>query len=130
MKKSILIALIVVFSLTLAGVAFAAPMTQFTDVPAKHWAYVAIQELARVGIIDGYGDGAFRGDKTMTRYEMSQIVEKAMANSNKANAVQKALIDKLAIEFALELNKLDKRVAKLEQSQPTVTLSGQLVRAV
>lgn len=114
MKKSFvtLLTLIVVMSITSA--VFAAPASTFADLPTKHWAYVAVQELARVGLIDGYGDGTFRGDKSMTRYEMSQIVYKAMQNSSKADAVKKALIDKLAAEFALELNNLDKRVAKLE----------------
>lgn len=124
MQRNLIIALVLAFSLIVSGIASAAPTTQFVDVPAKHWAYVAVQELARIGIVDGYGDGTFRGDKTMTRYEMAQIVEKAMANSNKATAAQKALIDKLAIEFALELNKLTDRVAKLEKSQPNAKWSG------
>jgi hypothetical protein len=102
----------------------AAPKSSFVDVPAKHWSYVAVQELARLGIIDGYDDNTFRGEKTMTRYEMAQIVAKAMDNSAKATAVQKALIDKLAIEFALELNKLDKRVEKLEKAQPNIQFKG------
>ncbi|QDR80277.1 S-layer homology domain-containing protein [Sporomusa termitida] len=114
MKKTLVTLLALVFVLSIASSVFAAPNNSFVDLPAKHWAYVAVQELARVGIIDGYGDGEFRGEKSMTRYEMAQIVYQAMQNSSKADAVQKALIDKLAAEFALELNNLDKRVAKLE----------------
>lgn len=122
MRKSITISLILMFVLCITGTAFAdkAP----ADVPSQHWAYAAVAHLAKVGIIDGYGDGTFRGDKTMTRYEMAQVVEKAMANSGKATAAQKALIDKLAIEFALELNKVTDRVTKLEQNQPNVKFSG------
>lgn len=96
------------------GTAFAASTGDFADLPADHWAYKAVSELARVGIIEGYDDKTFRGDKTMTRYEMSQVVEKAMDNSGKANAKQKALIDKLASEFALELNKIDTRVTNID----------------
>jgi len=124
LKKQVILAIVMAFVLSITCTAFGAASQTFTDVPAKHWAYAAVDELARVGIIDGYGDGTFRGDKTMTRYEMSQIVEKAMANSDKATAVQKALIDKLAIEFALELNKIDKRVTTLEKSQPNLKWSG------
>ncbi len=114
MKKTFAIFLTLVFLLSISTSVLAANTTAYADVPAGHWAYTAVNELARVGIIDGYGDKTFRGDKLMTRYEMAQIVEKAMENSNKATAVQKALIDKLAIEFAMELNKLDTRVTKLE----------------
>lgn len=113
--------LVLVFILSVITSAFAATPN---DVSADHWAYKAVKELARVGVIDGYGDGSFRGDKLMTRYEMAQVVEKAMANSAKATAVQKALIDKLATEFALELNKIDTRVTNLEKNQPTVKFSG------
>lgn len=124
MKKKLILTVVMTFILSITGTAFGGTPQTFADVPAKHWAYAAVAELARVGIIDGYGDGTFRGDKTMTRYEMTQIVEKAMANSAKATAVQKALIDKLAIEFALELNKIDTRVTKLEKNQPNLKWSG------
>ena len=51
----------------------------FADVPAGHWAYESINKLAAAGVVEGYGDGSFRGDRLMTRYEMAQIVAKAMA---------------------------------------------------
>jgi hypothetical protein len=124
LKKKVIISIVVAFVLSIAGTAFGAASQTFADVPVKHWAYAAVTELARVGIIDGYEDGSFRGDKTISRYEMAQIVEKAMANSDKATAVQKALIDKLAIEFALELNKIDTRVTALEKKQPNLTFTG------
>ncbi|WP_346353568.1 S-layer homology domain-containing protein [Azotosporobacter soli] len=113
MRKSLLLTLALVFVLGIAGTAFAA--NPFVDVPAKHWAYDAVAKLAQAGIVDGYGDGTFKGDKTMTRYEMAQIVAKAMARSDKANAEQKAMIDKLSVEFSTELNNLGIRVAALEQ---------------
>ncbi|WP_346353567.1 S-layer homology domain-containing protein [Azotosporobacter soli] len=113
MKKSIILTLALVFVLGIAGTAFAA--NPFVDVPAKHWAYDAVAKLAQAGIVDGYGDGTFKGDKTMTRYEMAQIVAKAMARSDKANAEQKAAIDKLSVEFSTELNNMGVRVAALEK---------------
>ena len=51
----------------------------FCDVPAGHGAYDSINMLAAAGVIEGYGDSTFGGDKLMTRYEMAQIVAKAMA---------------------------------------------------
>lgn len=114
MKKTLVTLLALVFVLGIAGTALAAPANPFVDVPAKHWAYGAVAKLAKAGVIDGYGDGTFRGDRTMTRYEMAQAVAKAMAKSEKADAEMKALIDKLAVEFAAELNNLGVRVAKLE----------------
>jgi len=123
MKKNFVVVLALVFVLGIAGTAFAAA-NPFVDVPAKHWAYEAVSKLAAAGIVDGYGDGTFRGDKTLTRYEMAQIVAKAMAKSDKANAQQKATIDKLAVEFAAELNNLGVRVAKLEKNQPNVKFTG------
>ncbi len=124
MKKTLVTLLALVFVLGIAGTALAAPANPFVDVPAKHWAYGAVAQLAKAGIVDGYGDGTFRGDRSMTRYEMAQIVAKAMAKSEKADAETKALIDKLAVEFAAELNNLGVRVAKLEANQPKVQFAG------
>jgi len=123
MKKGLIVTLALVFVLGIAGSAFAAA-NPFTDVPAKHWAYDAVSKLQKAGIVDGYGDGTFRGDRTMTRYEMAQIVAKAMAKSDKADAANKAMIDKLAVEFASELNNLGVRVTKLEKKVGTVKITG------
>ena len=70
MKKSLIITLALVFVLGIAGTAFAAA-NPFVDVPAKHWSYDAVAKLAAAGVIDGYNDGTFRGDKTLTRFEMA-----------------------------------------------------------
>ena len=114
MYKKTVVLMVLVFILSVATTALAAPTNPFADVPAKHWSYDAVAKLAKAGIVDGYGDGTFRGDKTMTRYEMAQIVAKAMVRSDRADAERKALIDKLSVEFAAELNNLGVRVAKLE----------------
>ena len=115
-----------VIFLLLATTAFAAPAEPFTDLPRSHWAYEAAALLAQQGIIDGYPDKTFQGDKTMTRYEMAQIVAKAMANEAKANIAQRALIDKMASEFALDMNKIKTRLAKVEEKQDKVKISGEL----
>jgi hypothetical protein len=123
MKKSLIITLALVFVLGIAGTAFAAA-NPFVDVPAKHWSYEAVSKLVKAGIVDGYGDGTFRGDRTMTRYEMAVIVAKAMANEEKADADQKASIAKLQAEFADELDKLGVRVTKLEKKVGNIKLTG------
>ena len=90
----------------------------FSDVPAGHWAYDSVAKLAAAGVVDGYADGAFDGDKLITRYEMAQIVAKAMAKG--------ANVDKLAAEFADELDTLGVRVAKLEKKADNVKITGQV----
>ena len=97
----------------------------FSDVPADHWAYDAVSQLAADGVINGYGDGTYRGDRNITRYEMAQMIAKAMAKSD-VSAKNKALIDKLAAEFSDELNNLGVRVAKLEKHADKVKWTGYL----
>lgn len=126
MKKTLVTLLALVFVLSIGATAFAAPANPFVDVPAKHWAYDAVSKLAKAGLVDGYGDGTFRGDKAMSRYEMAQVVAKAMARSDKADAENKALIDKLAVEFAAELNNLGVRVTALEKKVDNLKFTGDI----
>ena len=125
MKKSLAMTLAFVFVFGIFGMAFASP-SPFVDVPADHWSYAAINKLVSAGIIDGMGDGTFQGDKTMTRYEMAQIVGKLMVHTDKANAEQKALIDKLAGEFANELQAMGVRVTNLEKKVGNIKLTGEI----
>lgn len=121
MKKRLLKAAVA----TALTVAFAVPAfaNPFSDVPAKHWAYDSVNKLAQAGIVDGYDDGTFKGDKTMTRYEMAQIVAKAMNKS--LNAEQQATVDQLAKEFSTELNNLGVKVEGLENKvDKMVKISG------
>ena len=90
----------------------------FSDVPAGHWAYDSVNKLAAAGVVDGYPDGTYGGDKLMTRYEMAQIVAKAMAKG--------ANVDKLAAEFADELDSLGVRVANLEKKADNVKVTGEV----
>ena len=114
MKKSLVLAMAMALGVTAS--AYAA--NPFSDVPAGHWAYDSVAKLAAAGVVDGYVDGAFDGDKLMTRYEMAQIVAKAMAKG--------ADCDKLAAEFADELDNLGVRVAKLEKGADAVKITGQV----
>ena len=114
MKKSLVLAMAMALGVTAS--AYAA--NPFSDVPAGHWAYDSISKLAAAGVIDGYGDTTFGGDKLMTRYEMAQIVAKAMAKG--------ANVDKLAAEFADELDNLGVRVANLEKKADNVKITGQI----
>ena len=114
MKKSLVLAMAMALGVTAS--AYAA--NPFSDVPAGHWAYDSINKLAAAGVIEGYGDATFGGDKLMTRYEMAQIVAKAMAKG--------ANVDKLAAEFADELDNLGVRVANLEKKADNVKVTGEL----
>ena len=114
MKKSLVLAMAMALGVTAS--AYAA--NPFSDVPAGHWAYDSINKLAAAGVIEGYGDATFGGDKLMTRYEMAQIVAKAMAKG--------ADVDKLAAEFADELDNLGVRVANLEKKADNVKVTGEV----
>lgn len=122
MKKSLVLAM--ALSLGIAGTAFAA--NPFSDVPSNHWAYASVSKLAQAGIVEGYGDDTFKGGKSITRYEMAQMVAKAMAKSDKADASQKAMIEKLAAEFSAELDNLGVRVTKLEKNADNVKITGEM----
>lgn len=98
---------------------YAAQTSSFSDVPATHWSYDAVTSLAKAGLLDGTGEGAFRGDRAMSRYEMAILVSKTIDQYKKADASQKAVIDKLSAEFASELNSLGARVAKVEAKTNT-----------
>ncbi len=124
MKRQTALALAAVFSLSVAGTALAAPANPFVDVPAKHWAYDSVSKLAKAGIISGYGDGTYKGDKTLTRYEIAVIVGKALANSEKADEATKKELEALKTEFAAELNNLGVRVDSLEKKVDNVKLTG------
>ena len=113
MKKTLLAAVALSLGITASACAAANP---FSDVPAGHWAYDSIAKLAAAGVVDGYGDTTFGGDKLMTRYEMAQIVARAMAKGAK--------VDKLAAEFAGELDNLGVRVANLEKKSDNIRFWG------
>ena len=106
------------------GVTTAFAANPFSDVTPDSWAYQAVSQLAQAGIVNGYPDGTFKGQNNITRYEMAQMVAKAMANQDRANAEQQAMINRLADEFSNELNNLGVRVARLEDRVGNVKVTG------
>ena len=106
------------------GVTTAFAANPFSDVTPDSWAYQAVSQLAVAGIVNGYPDGTFKGQNDITRYEMAQMVAKAMANQDRANAEQQAMINRLADEFSNELNNLGVRVARLEDRVGNVKVTG------
>jgi hypothetical protein len=114
MKKTVIFSMLLALGVTAS--AYAA--NPFSDVPAGHWAYDSVNKLVAAGVVDGYPDGTYGGDKLMTRYEMAQIVAKAIAKG--------ANVDKLSAEFAEELDSLGVRVATLEEKTDNVKITGQI----
>ena len=123
MKKTLVSALTAALVVGAASTTFAAA-NPFSDVPSDHWAYDAVAQLAKDGVIEGYGDSTYRGDQNITRYEMAQMIARAMAK-NDVSAADKAMIDKLAAEFSDELNNLGVRVSNLEKKTDNVKWTGE-----
>ncbi len=125
LKKWMTIVPLALMSITMAGLpvfdnpVHAAVAPSFSDVPAGHWTYDAVSKLVKAGIVDGYTDKTFKGDKAMSRYEVAFVVAKAMDKYEKADEANKQLIDKLSAEYASELNRLGARVAKVEAKTNT-----------
>ena len=124
MKKTLVSALSAALVIGAASTTFAAA-NPFSDVPRDHWAYDAVSQLAADGVVEGYGDGTYRGDRNITRYEMAQMTAKAMTKGD-MSASDKALVDRLAAEFADELNNLGVRVSNLEKHADMVKWNGEL----
>ena len=98
----------------------------FTDVSSDDWAYQAVASLSDQGVIDGYPDGTFRGDKHVTRYEIAQIVARLMAKEDTLNASQQETLAKLSSQYANELKDLGVRIAELEKKRGATDLITEL----
>jgi hypothetical protein len=118
MKKLLVIILTILLTVVLTCTTYAATTRSFSDVPSNHWAYDALNKLAKDGLIEG-NSGMFQGDKTLSRYEMAVLVSRLMDHYDKANTTDKAYIDKLSAEFNVELNQLGVRVARVEAKTNT-----------
>lgn len=88
-----------------------ANVDSFSDVPKGHWAYEALDYLAQHGVIEGYKDGTFQGNRTMTRYEMASIVANAM-KSDKGDIGDKAVLNQLKEEFSEDLKQMQSQIDK------------------
>jgi hypothetical protein len=133
MRKLAMFFVVASLLVALAVPAMAGP---FSDVPANSWAYKAVQDLAAKGLVIGYGDSTFRGDRLATRYEMAMVVARMLDMYEKGqnaqdqkiqlNANDIATLMKLAEEFKSELASLNVRVAALEKKAAldTVNFTG------
>ncbi len=110
-----------------SAVSMAAP---FSDVPASHWSYDSIDKLASRGILQGYPDGKFKGNKGLTRFDLAMVTAKMLASVEQmmesgigTNLVTKAdlqVLEKLTVEFADELALLGVKVSSLEDDMQVV----------
>lgn len=100
------------FAATAFNVSAANP---FADVDTSSWAYQAVSQLSDQGVVDGYPDGTFKGDKNVSRYELAQIIARLMAKEGTLNDSQRATVQKLSAEYAGELQSLGVRVKELEK---------------
>ena len=121
MKAKVLAALAATMAVS-ATCAFAA--NPFVDVPTDSWAYKSVVELADSGIVQGVDGKYFEGNRNITRYEAAEMVAKAMAHMDRATVEQRALINKLADEYADELNNLGVRVSNLENKVGNIKFTG------
>ena len=120
MKK--ILAIAAAAALTAGVSAFAA--NPFSDVSPDDWAYQAVSDLSDQGVVEGYPDGTFKGERNITRYELAQIIARLMAKEDQLNAEQRATLDKLAGEYADELANLGVRVSNLEKKVGNISWSG------
>jgi hypothetical protein len=109
-KLAVVISLTALFLLLAAGSAFA---KSFDDVDKAHWAYDAVEYLASKGLVEGYPDGTFKGERTLTRYEFAMVIARAYAKiedmalgGNAASVDVEAILNQLMDEFGPELDEL------------------------
>ncbi|MBR1396518.1 MAG: putative porin [Selenomonadaceae bacterium] len=130
MKKKIISAMTTVLVVGAASTTFAAA-NPFSDLDPDHWAYQSVMQLYNTytadgkRVIDGMGDGTFQGKRPITRYEVAQMVAKALARTD-ISGTDKAALDRLAAEFSEELQSLGVRVAELEKYADKVVWNGKI----
>lgn len=122
------ISILLVAALVLTSVVASA--NPFSDVPFSHWSYDAVNKLAAKGILQGYPDGTFKGNKAVTRYALAMVTAKMLANVEQmmesgigTNLVTKSdlqTLEKLTVEFADELALLGVKVTALEDDMQVV----------
>lgn len=93
----------------------ASAASPFSDVDHNDWSYKAVAELSEQGVVDGYPDGSFKGNKEISRFETAQIVARLLAKENSLNNEQKASVHKLANAYSDELKQLGVRVDNVEK---------------
>jgi len=116
MKKTLSLTLVMIFVLSFMAVA-----NPFSDVPFSHWAYDAVAKLSARGIITGFPDGTFKGQRTVTRYELAMILARLMAKMDTPGGLpanfsleDRRTVERLTVELADELSLLGVKVTALE----------------
>lgn len=87
----------------------------FSDVDKDHWSYKAISELSAQGIVEGYPDGSFKGDRHISRFETAQIIGRLLAKQDTLSDQQKATVNKLASAYSDDLKQLGVRLDNVEK---------------
>ena len=100
--------------------------TPYDDVPLDHWAYDAVKTLTADGIIEGYPDGTFKGDKPITRFEMAKMIKEAVVREDEIHDKDRKLLDKLANEYKEELKGFNVRIVELERKVGNVRWKGNI----
>ena len=98
----------------------------FTDITPQDWSYQAVAQLAKQGVVNGYPDGTFQGGYNITRFEMAQMVAKALQQQERMNGEQQEVLNKLRDEFSKELQNLGVRVENLEHKVGNVSFTGDI----
>ncbi len=123
-KKKVVLSVLSTLIISASAASAASADQLYYDVSKDNWAVAAVTKLTNDGIVTGYGDGTFRGDRAITRYEMAQMIASARTHSEKASEEDKALIQRLSNEFSDELNSLGIRIQNLEKKSGNVKFSG------
>ncbi|WP_019552953.1 S-layer homology domain-containing protein [Propionispira raffinosivorans] len=123
-KKKVILSVLSTLIISTSVASAAAANQLYSDVAQDNWAVAAVTKLTNDGIVTGYGDGTFRGDRAITRYEMAQMIASARTHSEKASEADKALIQRLSNEFSDELNSLGIRMQNVEKKTDNVKVSG------
>ena len=135
MKRRAAVVAAALASLVLAGVPSRAPATPFADTPSNHWAYAAIASLAADGLIDGYPDGSFKGDRPLTRYEMAAIVARVIARiqavgAGTASKTDLDTLQKLIDALKDELDALGVRVTAVEDQLASLDRRTKIAQSI
>lgn len=124
MRNSILAAAAALL-IAVAPMSYAAAGQAFTDVPAGHWAYDSLNRLAENGVLKGYPDGSFKGDKLVTRYALSLIVANMLSNieaigKDQVSEADLLEVEKLTMEFAEELSSMGVKIKNIDEDLKNV----------
>lgn len=111
---------------TALGVSTVLGANPFTDITPQDWSYQAVVQLAKQGVVNGYPDGTFQGGHNITRFEMAQMVAKALQQQERMNGEQQEVLNKLRGEFSEELRNLGVRVENLEHKVGNVSFTGDI----